>query len=154
MKIITNTSKRTKIIGLSFLLISLAACFYLYQISRPKKPSPVTQVPTTELVLTNSYPPEGSVALTFPSTALSYTFNKTVAISQFNIDISPKTAVTFQISNDNKTLYVKPQTVWKFNTKYEISLIGQQGAIINKKEVTFTTPKNVPEDTEENPKGI
>jgi hypothetical protein len=154
MKIITNTSKRTKIIGFSFLLISLAACLYLYLISKPKKPSPIVQVPTQELVLTNSYPPEGNVALTFPSTALSYTFNKTVAISQFNIDISPKTAVTLQISNDNKTLYVKPQTVWKFNTKYEISLIGQQGIVVDKKVIMFTLPQNVPEDTEENPRGI
>lgn len=148
-------SKRNKIVAGVFLIVFAGSCFYLYQSSRPTKIPNINTPPTPgPLLLVNSYPPKGDIALTFPTTALTYTFNQSVALSQFRVDILPKTETTSTISSDGKTIYVKPKTFWKLNLQYEVSLIGLQGTILETKKITFVAPKNVPEDTERNDKGI
>lgn len=117
------------------------ALFYIFSSvqpnTQPNIPGSSTSIPTqAPFELINIYP-RGDQVITFPNTAVAFTFNAIVDDKLVTANIEPTLGHKIYSSRDKKTIFVAPLKSWEFNVAYKITLIGLPITA----ETTFT-PKN------------
>ncbi len=131
---------------MGLVVVSFLSLVYIYYSSKktesaivtPPPPFPVSTLPPLQII--SSYPLSGKIVLTFPVTALVFTFNQPITLNKVQVHVSPFTETILSLSPDGNTLYARPKNPWQFNKEYEISVVGPGGIDIVKNTVTFLDP--------------
>jgi hypothetical protein len=116
-------SKNLKLLFLVILILVGAIAFSYISKSKNNLPqSNVQPTPEIPLTLLSSFPPPGKNEMPINSTAIGFLFNFSIEKSSIKVEITPKTK--FEVLQDvgGTTVYIKPNTEWKYNTKYDITL--------------------------------
>jgi len=141
---------KNKKVLIGLIVVSLLSLVYIYFSSKKTEstvvpPPPFAPVPTLPpLQIIDSYPNSGKFVLTFPVTALVFTFNQPIALNKIRVEILPKIDLLLSLNPTGDTLYARPKDPWPFNKEYKISVVGPGGLVLAENIITFLDPSKNP----------
>jgi hypothetical protein len=114
-----SPSKRDFIL---FALFLLGVVFYLMISSAsPAKKNIPSAIPR----LISTYPTvQGEQIFPFTDDAVSFTFDQEISLTNLQVQATPSSRFKPSLSEDSKTLILVPESLWKYDTKYQILVSG------------------------------
>lgn len=114
-----SPSKRDFIL---FALFLLGVVFYMIISSAsPAKKNTPSAIPK----LISTYPTvQGEQIFPFTDNAVTFTFDQKISLDNLQVQATPSSKFKPTLSEDSKTLILVPESLWKYDTKYQILVSG------------------------------
>lgn len=103
-------------------ILAIISVIWIYSKSKNSNTQPLPTIVPKIFELSNIAPKNGVDVMIIPTTAIEFTFNKSINPNSVVVNIDPAEDIKFETSENRRHVYVRPTSSWEIGKLYTITL--------------------------------